>query len=135
MVTAPRQRNQFNLLRQQIYSSLEKAQTQRTILKCNNARLITANIILSTVAAVLAGFSGTAGTAATWKPICIIGAVCSAGVAMTTKMQTPEQLTELCECVGQLKALRVEMITTTGDLEEISEKYQQILSEFSTIDC
>jgi hypothetical protein len=50
-------------------------------------------------------------------------------------MQTPEQLTEASECVGQLKALKVETIVPAYDWEQVSEKYQQILLESSTIDC
>lgn len=69
-----------------------------------------------------------------WKSVCL-SAVCSAGTTVTAKMQTIEQLTEASECVGKLKALRVETIIPTYDLDQVSEKYQQIISEFSTIDC
>lgn len=129
------QEDQFNVLRGQIESSLEKAQAQKKMLKRNNARFTTVNILLGALAALLAGTAGTVGKAATWKPICLLAAVCSAGAAVTAKLQTPEQLTEASECVGQLKALKVETMTSTDDLEEVSEKYQQILSEFSSIDC
>jgi hypothetical protein len=129
------QDQQFNVLREQIGDSLEKAQAQKNTLKRTNSRYTTANIILGALAALLAGTAGTVGNAANWKPICLLAAVCSAGAAVTTKLQTAEQLTEASECVGQLKALKVETITPTDDLEEVSEKYQQILSEFSTIDC
>lgn len=129
------QEHQFSVLREQIHSSLEKAQKQKNTLKHTNSRCTTVNIILSALAALLAGTAGTVGNAANWKPICLLAAVCSAGAAVTAKMQTAEQLTEASECVGQLKALKVETITLTDDLEEVSEKYQQILSEFPTIDC
>lgn len=129
------QEHQFSVLREQIHTSLEKAQGQKNTLKRNNARFTTANIILSAVAAFLAGIAGTVGNAESWKPICLLAAVCSVGTAVTAKMQTVEQLTEASECVGQLKALKVETITSTDDIEEVSEKYQQILSEFSAIDC
>ncbi len=36
--------------------------------------------------------------------------------------------------VGQLKALRVETMAPTYDLQQVSAKYQQILSEYSAID-
>jgi hypothetical protein len=125
----------FNVLREEIESSLKQAQEQKNSLKRNNARFTTINIVLSALAALLAGTGGTVGNAANWKPICLLAAVCSAGAVVTAKMQTAEQLTEASECVGQLKALKVETIAPTDDLEEVSEKYQQILSEFSTIDC
>lgn len=55
-------------------------------------------------------------------------------LTVTAKFQTAEQLTEASESVGQLKALRVETIAPTYDLEHVSEKYKQILSQVSTID-
>jgi hypothetical protein len=49
-------------------------------------------------------------------------------------LQTAEQLAAASECVGQLKTLRVETMAPNYDLEQVSAKYQQILSEYSTID-
>jgi hypothetical protein len=125
---------QLDAIREQISNSLEKAQAQRNTLKRNNARYTTANIILAALAALLAGIAGTIGNAKNWKPVCLLAAVCSAGVTVTAKLQTAEQLTESSECVGQLKALRVETMTPTYDLQQVSAKYQQILSEHSAID-
>lgn len=119
-------------MREQISSSLEKAQTQKNLLKRNSTRYTTANIVLGAIAALLAGTAGTVGKAATWKPICLLASACS--VLQCAKLQTTEQLTEASECVGQLKALRIETIAHTYDLERVSEKYKQILSGFSTID-
>lgn len=124
---------QLNTMREQISGSLEKAQTQRNTLKRKNSRYIKANIILSALAAALAGMAGTVGNPQNWRVTCLFAAVCSAGVTVTTKLQTGEQLTEASECVGQLKSLRVEA-TSTYDLEEVSDKYQQILSSFSSLD-
>lgn len=126
---------QYDDLREQIHNSLEKAQVQKNTLKRNNSRYTTANIIFAAIAAVFAGTAGTIGNAENWKPICLVAALCSVGATVTAKMQTTESLTEASECVGQLKALRIETITPTYDLEQVSEKYQQILSEFSAIDC
>jgi hypothetical protein len=83
----------------------------------------------------LAGTAGLFGNVSNWKGICLFAAVCSAGATVTAKMQTAEQLTEASECVVKLKALRVETIAPTYNLEHVSTTYQQILSEFSTIDC
>ena len=125
---------QVDAMRKQISSSLEKVQAQKNTLKRNNSRYITANIILAALAALLAGIAGTIGNAKNWKPICLLAAVCSAGVTVTTKLQTPEQLTEASECLGQLKALRVKTSTPKYDVAEVSGKYEQILSEYSKID-
>lgn len=127
------QENQSNVLREHIHSSLEKAQVQKNILKRNNYRHTTANIIRSTLAALLAGTAGILGNqAGTWRVTCLLAAVFSASTAASAKIQTAEQLTEASECVG-LKALKVETITSNCDWEQVNEKYQQILSEFSTI--
>jgi hypothetical protein len=125
---------QVDAMRELISSSLEKAQAQKNTLKRNNSRYTTANIVLAALAALLASIAGTIGDAKDWKPVCLFAAVCSAGVTVTTKLQPTEQLTEASECVGQLKALRVETMSPTYDLEQVSEKYQQILSEYSAID-
>jgi hypothetical protein len=127
--------NQLNILREQIFDSLEKAQAQRRILKRNNVRYTTANIVLGAIATVLAGTAGTVGSLNGWKPICLLAAACSAGATVAAKFHTSEQLSEASECVGQLKALRVEVSLPNFDLQQVSEEYQHILSEFSTIDC
>lgn len=125
---------QLNTVREKISGSLEKAQTRRDALKRKSSRYTTANIILSTLATLLAGMAGTIGNAQNWKVTCLFAAVCSAGVTVTTKLQTTEQSTEASECIGQLKALRVETVIPQYDLEQVSKKYQQILSDFSAID-
>jgi hypothetical protein len=118
------------VLREQIDSSLKKAQAQKTGLQRNNSRYSTTNVILGAIAAVLAGTAGTVGKADTWKPICLFAAVCSVGATVTAKLQTADQLTEVSECVGQLKALKFETIVPTYDSKQVGEKYQQILTAF-----
>ena len=125
---------QYDLLREEIGHSLEKAQSQKNTLKRNNSRYTTANILLGALAALLAGTAGTIGNAKNWKPLCLFASVCSVGVTVTAKMPKIEQLIEASECLGKLKALRIETITPTYDLEQVSEKYQQILSKFSQVD-
>ena len=122
--------NQPDVLREQIDHSLEKAQAQKTVLKRNNSRYSTTNIVLGAIAAVLAGTAGTVGKADTWKPICLFAAMCSVGATITAKLQTADQLTDISEGVGQLKALRFETVSPTYDPKQASEKYQQILLAF-----
>ena len=121
---------QPDVLRDQIGSSLEKAQAQKNTLRRNNSRYSTANILLGAISAVLAGTAGTVGKADTWKPICLFAAVCSVGATVTAKLQTADQLTEISEGVGQLKALKFETIVPTYDSKQVGEKYQQILTAF-----
>lgn len=122
-------------LKARISSSLEKARTQKNALKRKSSRCATANLVLGAIAAALAGVAGTVGKASTWKPLCLTAAVCSIGVTVTAKLQTTDELIQASECVGQLKALQIETIFPTYDSEKVLGKYQQILSEFSTIDC
>lgn len=121
---------QPDVLREQIDSSLEKAQAQKNTLRRNSDRYSTANIVLGAIAAVLAGTAGTVGKADTWKPICLFAAVCSVGATVTAKLQTADQLTDISEGVGQLKALKFETIVPTYDSKHVGEKYQQILTAF-----
>lgn len=121
---------QPDVLREQIGSSLEKAQAQKDALKRNSSRYSTANIVLGAISAVLVGTAGTVGKADTWKPICLFAAVCSVGATVTAKLQTAEQLTEISEGVGQLKALKFETVAPNYDSKQVSEKYQQILLTF-----
>jgi hypothetical protein len=121
---------QPDVLREQIDGSLKKAQAQKSRFQRNNSRYSTTNTLLGAIAAVLAGTAGTVGKADTWKPICLFAAVCSAGATVTAKLQTTDQLTEVSECVGQLKALKIETIVPTYDAKQVGEKYQQILTAF-----
>lgn len=122
---------QLNTMRTQISGSLEKARKRRNTLKRKNSRYTTTNILLSALATLLAGMAGTIGSAQNWKVTCLFASVCSAGVTVITKLQTAERLTETSECIGQLKALKVETVTPTYDLQQVTEKYEQILSDFS----
>lgn len=122
---------QLNTMRTQISSSLEKARERRNTLKRKNSRYTTTNILLSALSTLLAGMAGTIGNAQNWKVTCLFAAVCSAGVTVTTKLQTAERLTEASECIGQLKSLKVETVAPTYDLQQVTEKYEQILSDFS----
>jgi uncharacterized membrane protein YebE (DUF533 family) len=135
MIDPQKSTQQTDVLQEQIFNSLEKAQAQKNKLKRNSSRYTIANIVLGAIAALLAGTAGTIGRAETWKPICLLAAACSIGATVTAKLQTADQLTEASECVGQLKSLRIETIAPTYDAEHIREKYQQILLEFSEIDC
>lgn len=89
-----------DVLREQIDSSLTKAQAQKNTLRRNSSRYSTANIVLGAIAAMLAGTAGTVGKADTWKPICLFAAVCSVGATVSAKLQTVDQLTEISEGVG-----------------------------------
>jgi hypothetical protein len=97
---------QFDVMRSQISDSFEKVQEQKNILKRKSDRYMTANITLAALSTLLAGMAGTIGSAQNWKPVCLFAAVCSAGVTVTSKLQTAERLTATSECMGQLRFFR-----------------------------
>lgn len=136
MTTNSTHQDDQDVLREQIYSSLEKAKAHKIRLKRSSSRYFTANLTLSVLAAFLAGTAGIIGNQlGTWKITCLLASAFSIGATVTAKMQTAGQLAEASECVGQLKALRIETIPSTYDWERVSEKYQHVLSESSSIDC
>lgn len=51
------------------------------------------------------------------------------------QLAAPDLLAEASECVAKLKALKVETVDSDYDVEQISETYQQILTDFSKVDC
>jgi hypothetical protein len=134
MTSTTRSIRSSDVLREQIANSLNKAQVQKNSLQRHNSRCSTANLVLSLFATILAtvALNGTAGQ---WKQLCLFAAMCSAGATVTAKMQPTDQLAEVSECVGELKELVIATIAPTYDMEISQEKYRQILSEFSTIDC
>jgi hypothetical protein len=134
---SPRLQKHYDTLQVQIHDSLDSSEAQRKTIKRKNSRYTLANIVLGALAALSAGMAGTVGNAATWKPVCLFAAACSVGVTVTARMQTLEyeKLTEISECVGQLKALKVEAFTPPYDLEQLSQKYQEILAEFPAVNC
>lgn len=62
-----------------------------------------------------------------------LGATLAAGIQK--QIAAPDLLNEASECVAKLKALKVETVTNTYEIEQVSDEYQQILADFSKIDC
>jgi hypothetical protein len=127
----------YDAIKEQIFGSLKSAQAHQTLIQRKNSRYTLANIVLGALAALSAGAAGTIGNAENWKPVCLFAAACSVGVTVTARLQNlkHKQLTETSECVGQLKALKVETLTPPYELNQVSKKYQQILAEFPTVKC
>jgi hypothetical protein len=126
----------IDAIRQEIKGSLEKAQAQRNAIKRHNSNYAMTNTVLSAIAALLAGTAGVVGNqGGMWKETCLFSAAFSVAATAAAKVQRTEQLTDASECVGRLKALKVETIVSNCDWEQVGGKYQQILSEFVSIDC
>jgi hypothetical protein len=129
------QKSQMDALREDIKRSLEKAQVQRSAVKCQNYNYAMTNIVFSSIAAFLAGAAGLLGNqGGFWKESCLLAAAFSTTAAVAAKVQKPDELAEASEYVGKLKALKVETSVPNRDWQEVSERYQQILSECVSID-
>jgi len=127
-------------LRQQIDTSLQRASTQKIKLQNLDRRYSIANIVLGAVAAFIAGQSvmGEKALIGDWKVMTTISSVLTLAATVATGVQkqiaSPDLVAEVSQCVAQLKALKIETLSPTFEMEKVSEEYQKILTEFSKVD-
>lgn len=132
---------QHSDLRKQIQTSLHKAETQKNKLKKTDRRYSVTNLILGAVATFIAGESAIANEPlmGNWRFTTTVASLCTLSatvVAGVHKQVAPTDLIiESSECAAKLKALRIETIPAVYELEEVSSAYQDLLSEFSRVDC
>lgn len=132
---------QRDTLRQQINDSFQRSSAHKERLKRAHSRYSITNILLGALATFIAGQAAVLGAPLTggWRVTCAVasGFALSATVVASVQRQLadPELLTQASECVGKLRALKVDTIGPDYDLEEATRKYQQILSEFTGIEC
>ncbi|HEY9664576.1 MAG TPA: hypothetical protein V6C65_39550 [Allocoleopsis sp.] len=133
--------DECNILRQQIQSSLQRAETHKNKLKTIERRFSIINICLGATATLIAGQSAIADNPliGNWRTTTTIASVITLSATIVGGIQkqlaAPDFLVEASECVAKLKALKVETISPTYEVEPVSEEYQQILSDFSKVDC
>lgn len=133
---------QHDTLRQQINDSLQKASGHKEKLKRTHSRYGIANIILGALATFTAGQAALLGQAAVtggWRVTCAVASGLALGATVVAGVQRqivdPEILTQASECVSRLRGLKVDTIGPEYDLEEARRRYQQVLAEFSGIEC
>ncbi|MBD2054485.1 hypothetical protein H6F88_00275 [Oculatella sp. FACHB-28] len=130
-----------NILRQQIQTSLQRAETQRNRLKNVERRFGIVNICFGAAATFIAGQSAISDNPliGNWRATTTVASVITLSSTIIGGVQkqlaAPDLLTEASECVAKLKALKVETISPAYEVEPVSEEYQQILSDFSKVDC
>jgi hypothetical protein len=123
-----------------VKDSLRKAQEYTSGLRKQNTRLLITGLICSAGTTLVAG--GTAATGpvvgsgdAGWRIACIVAAVLAfistVSTALTTQLKFEERLTKGNQCVGQLEALNVSILTGTVDWEENANKYTEIVKAYS----
>jgi hypothetical protein len=133
--------NQFDVLGQQIQDSLKKAEANKNKLKTIEKRYSIINILLSASATFIAGLSAVSNEPlmGNWRTTATVASVLTLGATVVGGIQkqlaAPDLLAETSECVAKLKALKVEIVVGNYDLKQVSEEYQQILSDFSKVDC
>ncbi|EKQ71263.1 hypothetical protein OsccyDRAFT_0122 [Leptolyngbyaceae cyanobacterium JSC-12] len=133
--------DEYSGLRQQIDNSLQRAEAQRNNLKKIDRRYSIFNIILGAIATFIAGQSVVSDQApmGTWRNMTTISSLFALGATVASglhkQLASPDLLAEASQCVAKLKALKVETVASTFELEKVCEAYQQILTEFSKIDC
>jgi hypothetical protein len=132
---------QYNVLRQQIDNSLQKASAHKDRLKRASSRYSIFNILLSALATFVAGQAALAGGALVggWRITCAVASGFALGATIVAGVQKqvadPDLMAEASECVGKLRALKIDTLAPTYDLDGARKKYQQILSDFSKIEC
>jgi hypothetical protein len=129
------------VIQQQIWHSLQRAEAQRNKLKKNDLRYSIINLVLGALATFIAGESAISGSPAlvNWRVTTAVTSLLTLSTTIVSgihkKVVSPDLLSEASECVAKLKALRLESNIPTGKIEQICDEYQQIVSEFSNIDC
>jgi hypothetical protein len=128
-------------LRQQIHSSLQKASGQKQQLKKLDRRYSLLNICLGALATFVTGQSAVANqpVIGNWQMTTTLASVLTLGATVVSgfhkQLAAPDLLAETSACVAKLKALKVETVDADYDVEQISDAYQQILADFSKVDC
>ncbi|MBE9100259.1 hypothetical protein [Vacuolonema iberomarrocanum] len=121
--------DEHRLLKQQIHLSLQKAEAQKSRLKSTDRRYTIMNLVLGAIATFIAGESAIAGEpilgswrfTATLASVCTLSATIVAGVHK--QVASPDLLLEASECAAKLKALKIETIPETYELEPVSDAY------------
>ncbi len=127
-------------LREQIDRSLHQATLQKHHLQKIDRQYSVLNIVLGAIAAFIAGQSAIADKPAigNWRNVAMVasGLTLTATIASGVQKQiAPTDLVaEVSQCVAQLKALKIETLSTHYELEAVSDAYQKILTEFSRVD-
>jgi hypothetical protein len=132
---------QCEILRQHIQASLQKAEAQRVKLKTIDRRYSIINLCLGTLATFIAGQSGVSNEPliVNWRTTATVASVLSLSVTIVGGIQkqlaAPDMIAEANECVAKLKALKIETVVPNFEVDQVSEEYQQILSNFTKVDC
>ena len=104
-------------------------------------RYTVTRLVLSALATFFAGLSSLSGKPIVvddWRITCAIAALFTLGATIVAGVQSqlakPDLLTQASECVGKLRALLTDTLAPSCDWEEVRNKYQQVLIDYSGVD-
>jgi hypothetical protein len=133
-------RQDLEAFAQMVKDSLRKAQEITSGLRRKNTRLLITGMVCSAGTTLVAGGTAAAGPVigegdAGWRIACIVAAVLAfvstVATALTTQLKYDERLTQGNRCVGRLRALDVAIVTGSGNWEEISKEYEEVVKAYS----
>lgn len=137
----PKQPIEYDGLRRQILSSLERSRNQRNQLRHTDKCFSIASLVLGAIATFVAGQSAIVDEPilGNWRLTTTVASLCTLGATVATGLQKQivptDLIVESSECTAQLKVLRIETIPDVYDVETVRDSYQRVIAEFSKIDC
>jgi hypothetical protein len=133
-------RQDLEAFAQMVKDSLRKAQEITSGLRRKNTRLLITGMVCSAGTTLVAGGTAAAGPVigegdAGWRIACIVAAVLAfvstVATALTTQLKYDERLTQGNQCIGRLRALDIAIVTGSGNWEEISKEYEEVVKAYS----
>jgi hypothetical protein len=133
-------RQDLEAFTQIVKDSLRKAQKITSGLRRKNTRLLITGMVCSAGTTLVAGGTVAAGPVigegdAGWRIACIVAAVLAfvstVATALTTQLKYDERLTQGNQCIGRLRALDIAIVTGSGNWEEISKEYEEVVKAYS----
>jgi len=125
---------------QMVKDSLRKAREYTSGLRKRNTRLLITGMICSAGTTLVAGGTAAAGPVVGsgdtgWRIACIVAAILAfistVSTAITTQLKFDERLTKGNQCVGQLEALNISILTGTENWEETAKEFREIVKAYS----
>jgi len=133
------------ILRQEIETSLQKANAQKTRLQNSKKRFDITNTLLSALSTFVAGLATVSGQPLAgsgddgWRLTCGLAALLTLAATVVSGIQPSSEssklLSEANACVAKLRALQLEMLNPNFKVPEISQQYQKVLTSHPQVDC
>ena len=123
-------------LTHRLQASLQQAQTYTVHLRTNYTRLLVGGLVSSAATTLVAGGTALGGPTAGigdagWRLACVIAAVLSLAsticVGIGQQLKLGERLPQAQLCVGQLRALDVQLGLGSRDWTDIAKEYEEII--------